>query len=778
MRYDYDGSVTQLREIYARYRGWELLVDSRRLGNPDRTLFFALPGARTHGEQFIPELYARGVRHFVARSQVPGEDQENGTTTYVITGDPLRLLQDLAAHHRQQFDLPVIGITGSNGKTIVKDWLVELLRTKYRVCASPRSYNSQIGVPLSVWQLDPEHEIAVFEAGVSRSGEMERLRDIIRPTAGVFTLLGSAHAAGFPSEAAKHREKIGLFAGADWVVVPADDNASICLLRQLDVEVITHLPFSGRYVEVEERTYAFPFAPLPAIYLDNASAAVATALTLGVDETTIARVVPHLRPLDNRLELREGLHGGPVINDSYSNDTVALAAALEFAERQQTAGLTLILGTLQQTPGTDTHAELSRLLTGRVNRLLCVGKEYLNWTKLPPGSKRYARTQDLLADLPNLTFGQDTILVKGASHQRLDRVADVLSRKQHRTVLRVDLTALTQNFSTYRRVAGTGMIVMVKAAAYGGGLLPVTRALAAAGADYLAVAYPDEGRELRRGQLNLPILVLNAEPSTYAYCEEHRLEPVVHDLAGLRAAWAYALRLHLELDTGMGRLGFTADQLPALVTELADDRYGQRVATVFTHLVASEAAEHDAFTRAQMTDFGKVFAQLRTALGYAPARHVLNTNGISRFPDQAFEYVRLGIGLYGIGDATLADRLRPVLRFTTRVSRVFDREADTTVGYNRRGRLLRPSRIAVLSIGYADGLPRLAGEGRFSVLIHGREAPVVGAVCMDMTMVDVTGIESVQSGDEVIIFGPEHPIELLASAAETIPYEVLTGIGP
>lgn len=785
--------------LYGKYKNFDLVVDSRRLIRPEETLFFALPGQRTDGHDFIPELFRTGVRHFVvkedsgAMTQVQGKlsEEQWREASLLRTDNPLALLQALAAHHRQQFSVPVLAITGSNGKTIVKDWLAQILSRKFNVCASPRSFNSQIGVPLSVWRLRSEHQVAVFEAGVSEAGEMARLEAIIKPTCGLFTMLGSAHDAGFSDRETKHREKLGLFRGAEWVAVSADDTASVRLLRMADVHPLTFLGVEGRFLEVDEEAIQLNFPALPGIYLENAYAAAAVAYELGVDKATLREEIPKLRPLTNRLEQREGRRGGVVINDSYSNDPSALAAALDFAVAQNPFDrLTLILGTLQpgsfNSPGTRAPApsyavgsrarkeELEQLLAGRVDRLITVGESYAATDKHP----HYPTPELLLANLDTVDTSQETILVKGASYERLGRVADALSRKQHQTLLRLDLAALRHNFQVYKRTVATGMIVMVKASAYGGGSLPVARALAAAGADRLAVAYPDEGRALREGGLALPIMVLNAEAATYTRCAADQLEPVVHQTNDLRRARALGLRVHLELDTGMARLGFQPSDLDELITELKTHDYGPTIASVFTHLAAAEDPAHDDFTTGQLNTFDAAYRQIAAVFSAPPPRHVLNTNGISRFRGHAYEFVRLGIGLYGIGDAALAEELRPALRLITYVTRVYDRPAGDSVGYGRRGKLERASRIAVLPVGYADGLPRLAGEGRFSVKIGQNTAPTIGSVCMDMTTIDVTDLPLVRDGDEVVLFGPDHPIELLAAAAQTIPYEVLTGIGP
>lgn len=765
-------SATPLTELYARYRDYELLVDSRRLSDPQRTLFFALPGERTDGHDYVEELIGRGVSHFVIASSGAVSvrlRREHPEVNFIVASEPLAVLQTLAAHHRRQFEVPVVAITGSNGKTIVKDWLAELLSGYFRVCASPRSYNSQIGVPLSVWRLRPEHDLAIFEVGVSKSGEMQRLADIIRPTCGVFTVLGSAHDAGFRSREDKRREKLRLFAGCEWVVVPADDNRTKRILREMDVEIVSQLRHGRQLVEIDELPLKAELPDWPAVYLDNAATALATARTLGVPDDALRQALTRLQPLDNRLEQREGLHGGPVINDSYSNDLSALAAALAFAVAQNPfPDLTLILGRMQR--GTAPE-ELRQTIAGQVTRLITVGQN-------PTGisvEAHYPSSAALLDALPELSFGRETILIKGASNDELGRVADALSRRQHRTVLRVDLGALQANFQEYRRRAMTRMIVMVKASAYGGGALPVARMLAANGADYLAVAYPDEGVALRRGGVSLPIMVLNAPAHSFDRMQTYALEPVVHATDDFKAAVAAGLRVHLEIDTGMGRLGFgtTPRELYQL---LEHSESGAAVVSVFTHLAASEDSAHDVFTRSQLAAFDRVAEEVGKRMSRPPWRHALNTNGISRFPERQDDFVRLGIGLYGIGDEE-PEGLRPALRLSARVTAVYDRPAGTTVGYGRRGVLDRDSRIAVLAIGYADGLPRLAGEGRYAPLIHSQPAAIVGSVCMDMTMVNVTDIPDVRVGDEAEIFGRDLPVEQLAEVARTIPYEILTGIG-
>ncbi len=780
-------------QLYERYRDFELVVDSRLVGQADTSLFFALAGERRDGHGFIAHLIGLGVRNFVVASAQYGqylneirEAEElvvNGSgpepVNLVVVEYPMHVLQQLAAHHRRQFDIPVVAITGSNGKTIVKDWLVQLLSAEFGVCGSPRSYNSLIGVPLSVWQLKKSHEMAVFEVGISQPGDMDTLWGIIRPTCGVLTTIGTAHLSNFASVGELIQEKLRLFQGADWVLLPETLKSLTSAIESLPspAKVYTWSGNGRTGLRVDNLHLELSFPELPDVYLDNARSAAAAARMLHLELRYLTAGVSRLLPLKNRLEQRTGRDGGPIINDSYSNDFSALAAALEFAENQDPFGcLTLILGTVQPIPGLAT--KLATLLKGRVDRLLLVGPANEKLRLDFPGKRLYPSVDALTRDLHTLSFHGETVLIKGASYEHFDQIADLLSRQLHRTTLEVNLAAIRQNLRLYRQQLPPSckLVVMAKASAYGSGALPVAQLLQDAGVDYLAVAYPEEGKELRSGGITLPIMVLNAEAYSYPLLVDYRLEPVVHQPEQLRLATSLHLPVHIELDTGMGRLGFLPSEFRQLVIPPADE-VGQAFVSLFTHLAASEDPGHDAFTRQQLAQFDHAYDDYLARAGSPVLRHALNTNGISRFPQAAYDMVRLGIGLYGIGDEGLKLHLQPVLTLTTTVTSITTRPAGATVGYGRLGRIGEESRIAVLSIGYADGLPRSAGGGRFAVRINGHLAPTIGAICMDMCMVDVTYLPEIQVGDHAIIFGPDHPVELLASAAKTIPYEILTGIG-
>ena len=762
------GLGPDIHALYERYRDFDLVVDSRQVGRPDRTLFFALPGARRDGHTFLPELIKLGVRNFVVATP---PEQAPADCRFTLTEQALKILQDLATHHRRQFPhLTVLAITGSNGKTTVKDWVGQLLATTFTVCTTPRSYNSQIGVPLSVWQLKPTHEVAVFEVGISRPGEMETLARIVQPTCGLLTNIGTAHLANFVNSEQHLAEKLSLFAGVDWLMLPANEVPAIQTV-QGSYPTVTLRP---TYTE-EVPAHGTALPTKRTVHEHNQRLALAAAQALGVPEHLVIEEVTHLRTLSNRLEQREGRDGGPIINDSYSNDFSALAAALQFAETQDPFGsLTLILGTVQPLP--DLGARLRYLLQDRVNRLVLVGGANREFATEFPKASYYPSPEQLLQALPSLHFERQTVLIKGASYERFDRIADALSRQLHRTQLRINLSALRHNLAVYRSLLPPDckLLVMAKASAYGSGALPVAQLLQDAGADYLAVAYPDEGHTLRRGGIHLPIMVLNAAPYTLAGMVADRLEPVVHTLEQCQLAVGLGLQIHLEVDTGMGRLGFSPEKFVGLIPQLQS----LQVKSLFTHLAASEDPTHDAFTAQQLDTFHEVYELYRAGGGAQVQRHVLNSNGIARFPRATHDMVRLGIGLYGVGDRALADRLQPALSLTATISSITERRPGETIGYGRRGVITTEgSRIAVVSIGYADGLPRAAGEGRFSLRIGDRLAPTVGSICMDMCMIDVTSVLDAQVGDVVTVFGPDHSIELLADAVGTIAYEILTGIG-
>ncbi len=817
----------------------QLLFDSRSVAAPAVSLFFALPGKHRDGHRFVPELYAQGVRQFIVSQDVG--TQKLPLANILKVENTLDALQNLAAYHRSRFNIPVIGITGSNGKTVVKEWLAQLLSPDFDIIRSPKSYNSQIGVPLSVWQMQERNTLAIFEAGISQPGEMERLEKIIRPTIGVFTNLGPAHQEGFSSDAEKLKEKMKLFEQVDCLIARAEDLTTFKKLSNLDAprifcwskngepadlqifkvekresggveiwaivappEARGHktLARHGKAETLDTKTWAeqkssfvnrksqieIPFSDPASI--ENAIHCWAVLLLLGIPEEEIERRMLRLEPVEMRLEVKDAIHGSTLINDAYSNDLASLQLALRFARQQAGTGkLTLILSDILQSgqPGEVLWAEVAAAVKAqKVARLFGIGTDISAiQAKLPTTMEAvfYPDTESFLEKILEHDFREETILLKGARAFAFERIARRLEQKAHKTVLEVNLSALAHNLKTYQRLLQPGikMMVMVKAEGYGAGSAQVAKLLEFHQVDYLGVAYSDEGIALRQSGVNLPILVLNPEPASFEVLRRFRLEPEVYSLPMLDEISAFArtgkpLTIHLKLDTGMHRLGFEPSDIPSLLEKLRSMPYLQ-VASVFSHLAASDATQHDDFTRQQAAVFSEMFAQISAALGYAPLRHVCNTGGIERWPEFHFDMVRLGIGLYGVGGKTLEGQLHTVNSLKATISQIKTLAPGETVGYNRNsGPLSSPKRIATISIGYADGLLRLAGGGRFSALLRGQRAPTVGNVCMDMTMLDVTQIPEAQAGDEVIVFGENLPVQELAECLQTIPYEVFTNI--
>lgn len=784
-----------------------LLTDSRLLQNPESSLFFAIKGEHHDGSRFVGELYEKGVRHFVVPE---GFDARLFSgATFWCAEQVVGALQKLAAYHRSRYALPVIGITGSNGKTIVKEWLFQLLHQDYHIVRSPKSFNSQVGAPLSVWQLETGHELAIFEAGISRMGEMEKLAPVIACNIGLFTNIGEAHREGFPSREEKIRQKLRLFSGVDVLICCSEDGQ---LMREIgalgrptlswsrtgkaDIRVLA-VEISGQHTEISARYreqdihFQIPFADEASI--ENALHCLAVMLYLGAPPAAVRERMPLLEQVAMRLEVRAGINDCSIINDSYNLDLTALEAALAYLSRQQYPGRrTLILSDILQSgePAQQLYAKVGRLLReAGIQRFIGIGRDIpAVAAHLPPAidARFFPDTEHFLAQQQHGDFQGEAILVKGARPFAFERIARRLSKQVHQTELEVDLSALIHNIRVFQRRLrpGTGLIVMVKAAAYGSGSLEVARALEFHKAGYLAVAYADEGIELREGGIRAPIIVLNPEEAVFDTILRYQLEPELYSPRLLQAFGHFTLDaegrapVHLKLDTGMHRLGFDADNLEQAISLLG--RYPQLEArSVFSHLAASEAPEHDAFTHEQAARFELLYQRLSQAIGYRPLRHLLNSSGIARFPQYQYDLVRLGIGAYGIdASGLLQHELRTALTLRARISQIKALEAGETVGYGRHGRLARPSRIATISIGYADGLPRAAGNGRFSVLIRGQRAPIIGNVCMDMSMVDVTHIPAAAEGDEVLIFGEGLPVAELADALGSIPYEVFTSVSP
>ncbi len=809
-------------------RQW--LTDSRQLtGLPGEkqladVVFFAIRGEHHDGHDFIGELYRKGVRQFVVeRSALTGTpdrpDRRNELSQYTEAefrevDSSLQTLQLLAAEHRQEFQIPVIGITGSNGKTIVKEWLAHLLSDDFIIAKSPKSYNSQLGVPLSVHELTPWHTLGIFEAGISQAQEMPALERIIRPTIGVFTNVGTAHDEGFRTRKQKIAEKLRLFTHSDTLIYCTDyvdiDEEVQLLLKAVNphIRCVTWSTQGNKatyqvHLEGSDLTLTSPEAGSIRVTLpftdpasvENLTHCLVTMLTLRPE--TVTHLQPRLnrlRPVSMRLEQKAGINHCVLIDDSYNNDIAGLQLALRFLNQQTTRSRRVVfLSDVLQSgqPEQDLYALVSTLIKeADVSQFIGIGPVLSRNAELfADNSYFYPSTDALLAQFPFHTVQASAVLVKGARSFSFERISNRLAEKVHGTVLDINLDSLTHNLNSYREKVGSGtkIMVMVKAFAYGSGSTEVAQLLQYHRVDYLAVAYADEGVTLRKNGINLPIMVMNPAPETFSTLLSYRLEPEIYSRRVL-TEWGEFLRnqhpdtdqtspraIHLKIDTGMHRLGFLESELPEVAAYLSTHPT-LHVASVFSHLAGSDEARFDAFSQQQYETFLRSTTVLETALGYRPTRHILNSAGITRFPDYKLDMVRLGIGLYGVEASGLnPSLLHTVGTLRTVISQIKTVKAGESVGYSRRGVLTHDARIATLAIGYADGYDRRFGNGIGQVLVNGTRCETVGAVCMDMTMVDVTS--SVASeGDAVIIFGPDLPISELARKINTIPYELLTGI--
>lgn len=784
-----------------------ILTDSRSLCFPEETLFFALKTKRNDGHKYIADLYERGVRNFVVGT-LTTEPESYPDANFLVVGSPLKALQRLASRHREQFQVPVVGITGSNGKTIVKEWLYQILSPERIITRSPRSYNSQIGVPLSVWMMNEHTELGIFEAGISEMGEMEALKPIIQPTIGVLTNIGGAHQENFTSLQDKCMEKLQLFKDCDVIVYNGDNELiSSCVSKSLFTarEIAWSTKDNERPLFIESiqkddtgttikyrylgffKEYRIPFIDDASI--ENSLHCLAVALYLMVSPEDIAERMLHLEPIAMRLEVKEGKNGCILINDSYNSDFASLDIALDFMarrtedkERKRTLILSDILETGQS--GKLLYRQVAELVHSRgVNRIIGVGEEISASASRFEIEKNFFRsTSELIESGILSTLKNEVVLIKGARMFHFDQITDLLELKVHETILEINLNALTDNLNFYRNKLKpeTKMVCMVKASAYGAGSFEIAKTLEDHRVDYLAVAVADEGADLRKAGIGSSIIIMNPEVTAFKTMFDYRLEPEVYSFHLLEELIKAAERegatncpIHIKIDTGMHRLGFAPTDMPRLIERLK--RQSAVIPrSVFSHLVGSDAERFDAFTRHQIETFEQAAAELQAGFSHKILRHICNTAGIQRYPGAQFDMVRLGIGLYGI-DPFTNQMLHNVTTLKTTILQIHDVPADETVGYSRKGVLNRNSRIAALPIGYADGLNRHLGNGKGYCLVNGQKAPYVGNICMDVCMIDVTDIDC-KEGDKAIIFGDELPVTVLSDILDTIPYEILTSV--
>ena len=796
-----------------------LVVDSRKIIFPKSTLFFALRGPRRDGHEFIKEAYEKGVRHFVISRRI--DTYTYPDADFFLVYNALKALQILAAIHRAGFNYPVIGITGSNGKTIVKEWLYQLLNQDYNIVRSPRSYNSQIGVPLSVWQMTEEHTLAIFEAGISTSREMPALAGIIQPTIGILTSIGEAHNGGFVDIKQKILEKMQLFSICKHLIYcreSIDDHLDIEEIKsnlfQQNIELFSWSRETNATLKVlaemksNDSTQVFftykstnysiliPFSDKAS--LDNAITCICTLFLLEIPFETIQERISQLQPLEMRLQLKKGINNCHVLNDSYSNDLSSLSISLDYLQQQAGNNPTTVI--ISDIPQSGLHEEVlyhlvaNELEQRNINRLIGIGKSITEhqavFDESVPEKSFYLTTDEFLNDftgksLSERKFHNEYILLKGARIFSFERINNWLEQKVHQTVMEINLTAMVHNLKEYQEklLPSTKLMAMVKAFSYGSGSVEVARLLQFYKVDYLAVAYTDEGVELRLGGITLPIMVMNVDEAGFDALIEHNLEPEIYSFSIYHSFHEYLLKqgisgfpVHIKLNTGMNRLGFDPEEVESLGKQISKHNT-MLVKSVFSHLVGSESAEFDDFTQHQASLFETAVDSLQTHLSYSFIKHIANSSGIFRHPNLQYDMVRLGIGLYGVDSANSNEiNLIPVATLKSTIAQIRKVKGGETVSYNRRGVLKRDSIIATIRIGYADGFSRRLGNSVGSLFINGQLAPVAGTVCMDMLMIDITDIPNVKEGDSVEIFGNNLPIQQVAKWSETIPYEVMTGI--
>lgn len=787
-----------------------ILTDSRSVCFPEETLFFAIRSERNDGHKYIADLYRRGVRNFVVDELPEGYSEAYADANFLKVPHPVEALQRLAERHRDEFDIPIVGITGSNGKTVVKEWLYQLLSPGMVVTRSPRSYNSQIGVPLSVWLLDERSQIGVFEAGISQKGEMQALRAIIQPTIGVLTNLGTAHQENFSSMEEKCLEKLKLFHDTKAIVYPWDDKTVRSCIARYDYkgeQLAWSMkdPAAKMYVKSVEKngtstTISYVFDgnegryTLP--FIDDASVAnsvicAAIALHLGLTTEQIAGRMPDIEPVAMRLEVKEGQHGCTLINDSYNSDINSLDIALDFMSRRPDhAGRkrTLILSDIYQSgkSGEALYREVSDLARTRgVQKFIGIGPEIsVNADAIDIQEKHFfADCHEFIASPEFSALHDEVILLKGARRFSFDLLTELLEQKVHETILEVNLGALVKNLNYFRSYMKptTKLVCMVKADAYGAGAVEVAKTLQDHRVDYLAVAVADEGVTLRRNGITANIMIMNPEMTAFKTMFDYKLEPEVYSFRLLDALVKAAQKegitgypVHIKLDTGMHRLGFNPQtDIDELISRLKQQN-AVIPRSVFSHFVGSDSDDFDNFSAHQFALFKEGSDKLQAAFSHKILRHMDNSAGIEHFPERQLDMCRLGLGLYGI-DSRDNSVINNVCTLKTTILQIHPVPKDETVGYSRKGILTRDSLIGAIPIGYADGLNRLLGCGRCYCLVNGKKAPYVGNICMDVAMIDVTDIDC-KEGDSVEIFGDNLPVPVLSDVMGTIPYEVLTSI--
>ena len=767
-----------------------LFIDSRNHFNENNSLFIAIKGEFNDGHEYLVELYQKGLRNFIiertAREKLinkvrffkKNKNVQFSEANIIVVENAVVALQKIATHHRRKFDIPVIGITGSNGKTIVKEWLYHILRSQFNIVRSPKSYNSQVGVPLSILQMNRRHTLAIFEAGISIPGEMKVLEEMIAPTIGLLTNIGTAHLGNFESKISLINEKKILFNNCEYTYIDDKDKFADLHIEKKGKHSKIKASWNGLTIK-----YQIPFFDQAAI--QNSLSCIALLLKFGIEINFIISKTASLPQIAFRLETRKGKDGNILILDNYNADVASLRIVLNYLDRHDKSKKRyLILSDIKQdkTKSIDLYHDIAELVNHRnIDNFIGIGKEMMINRSLFNKGYFYESTDQYIKDLEINKVKDTIILIKGSSEFRFEEIGQLLEAKTHETVLEINLNAISHNIKTYKSLLNpaTKLLVMVKAFGYGAGIKEIGQILQHNNVDYLGVAYTDEGLDLRNEGIDLPILVMNAERSSFNDIIKNELEPSIFSFKQIDSFIRKLIDLgkknypiHLKLDTGMNRLGFIEEEIDNIISIIMSQPE-VRVKSIFSHLAASDKSKHNDFTNQQIELFNTWANKLEKGLGYSVEKHILNSAGIENFPEHQFDMVRLGIGVYG--NSSSLKNLEPVGRLKTIITQIKNTPKESSIGYSRSGFAEEDLTIAVIPIGYADGFSRSLSNGKGNVLVNGKLAPVIGNVCMDMTLINVTDIECTE-GDEVIIFGPERPIADLAKEMSTISYEVMTSI--
>ncbi len=774
-------------------------IDSRSLQNSENTLFFALTGPNHDGHIYIEELIRKGVQYFVV-NHIP--ENASGKANFLVVENTLEALQKFASYYRSLFEFPIIGITGSNGKTIIKEWLNFLLSPDFNIIRSPKSYNSQVGVPLSILGINEKHNLGIFEAGISMTNEMEKLQKIIRPTIGILSNIGSAHDEGFSSVGEKIKEKLKLFSSVNVLILNknkticafvnpkiktfswcSDDKSADVYITKKNIGELTELQVTYR-----EDTFPITIPFQDQASVENAIHCMMVMLYFGYKHEVIQTRMAQLYPVEMRLKVKNGIYNCTLIDDSYSSDFQSLKIALDFLEHQkQHKKKTLILSDIFQSGlnNEELYSQVSQLIiSNKINRVIGIGETISQYKNKFINGVTFKNVAEFAKAFDNLNFENETILIKGARDFHFEEIVSMLEEKTHETVLEINLNAISHNLNFFKSKLApkTKMMVMVKAFGYGNGGFEIAKLLEHHKVNYLGVAFADEGISLKSAGITVPIMVMNPETTSFSAIIQHHLEPEIYSIKGLKSFLKIAEQkklkhfpIHIKIDTGMHRLGFEEENLDDLIQILKGNETVQ-IKSILSHMATSDDVKHDAFAKSQIALYEQLSARLITELNIKPIRHILNTSGITNYPEAQYDMVRLGIGLYGVSnDAEEQKQLENVGTLKSVISQIRTIDEGESVGYGRRFIADKTTRIATIPIGYADGIRRSWGNGVGYVVINGKQAKIVGSVCMDMLMADITDIDC-KEGSNVVIFGENPTVNYMAQQLNTIPYEIMTGI--